>query len=147
MSFLSILTNKYVIIGILIASLLGYHYFKVTSLESDIELLTSNNKILTENNDKLTLVNDSNIIELQKIKGNYSEISELSKISSDSYIREITQLKKLIQSLSVKPKFKEKIIIKDCEIKILNPKLDSEKESEDVIFKNISNIGNVGNFN
>ena len=130
-----ILLDPKVIMGIALVGAITYHYFTVTGLEKDILTLENNyNKsksaLETSNNTILSMDND------------IKQLKESRVVSEESYIDEISQLKKLILTLEKKPKYTEVIklvpVEGECSIKV--KKSDNTGDNSSVL-KIISTIG------
>ena len=130
-----ILLDPKVIMGIALIGAVTYHYFTVEGLEKDILTLENNynkSKSALETSNKTILSMDNDI----------KQLKESRVVSEESYIDEISQLKKLILTLEKKPKYTEVIklvpVEGECSIKV--KKSDNTDDNSSVL-KIISTIG------
>jgi len=110
-SFLKYLLNPKVLIGIAIAGLVAYHFYAISTLQSEIITYKTNyqktkNALDTSNNTIKSLTVD--ITNLKKIR----------LISEDSYIKEIKRLKKVINNIEPKIIYKNKIVLKKVRVPV-----------------------------
>jgi len=141
-----LLNNKYLIIGIVFASLIAYHKYIVFSYEHDIEnknitIEKLNNNIEQQkiNKKKLMITNINNSKTIDSIKSDVSNLKENNKIILTQKNNEILRLKKLMSSLRVKIKYPEQIKFGECVLDIKT----KENLNEDFTYTSISNIGIV----
>lgn len=139
-----ILGNKYVIMFLVLGALVGYHFYKVNSLENDIEFLNSEVKTITSNYNIAKEANISNSITIEKLQKDLELKDSQEKIKVDSYIKETGELKNVINSMSKKIDFSNSKTTKviNCQINVKTKGDISEKDPEFIIFNSISNIGN-----
>lgn len=148
----NILLNPKVLIGIAFVAAITYHFFTVQGLERDLAVSENN-----YNKTKNALDTSNNTI--KSMDSDISQLKSSRNISDSSYIKEIAQLKDLINELQKKPKYTEKIVIKkvpvyidnniteitqekiiqeECSIKV---KYLTPKDGNNSIIRIISNIG------
>lgn len=137
------LTNKYVVLaaGLAIAAIIVL--YKINTLQYTINNLTSKNLKLTSKNLKLVKdikdfkkTNDQNVVELNSYSESINALENYYSSNVESKDKQIQSLILTIKKLRMYRKvvFKDKIILKDCTIKI---KEIMETDNEEAIL----NIG------
>ena len=137
------LTNKYVVLaaGLAIAAIIVL--YKINTLQYTINNLTSKNLKLTSKNLKLVKdikdfkkTNDQNVVELNSYSESINALENYYSSNVESKDKQIQSLILTIKKLRMSRKvvFKDKIILKDCTIKI---KEIMETDNEEAIL----NIG------
>jgi len=111
LSFLKYLLNPKVLLGIAISGLVAYHFYEVSSLQSEIITYKTNyqktkNALYTSNStiDSLTL--------------DITNLKETRVISEDSYIKEVKRLKEVINNIEPKIVYKDKIVVKRIKVPV-----------------------------
>ena len=137
------ITNKYVVLvaGLAIAAIIVF--YKINTLQYTINSLTSKNLKLTSTNEQLVKdikdfkkTNDQNIVELKSYSESIKSLEDYYSSNVESKDKQIQSLILTIKKLRMHRKivFKDKIVLKDCTIKI---KEIMETDNEEAIL----NIG------
>jgi len=101
----NILLNPKILIGLVVAGIIAFCYFKINSLEKDLA-------ISKQNTIKITQANSINVETIKKLRKQIQENKKSQKIVVNSYIKDIDTYKKIIANLKNKVVYKDKIIIK-----------------------------------
>ena len=137
LSPLKFLLDPKVLIILAISGFVAFHFYKVNSLNTKLNEVSTNFIVLTNTNNK-------NIETIEKLERDLNNSKEQSSILSDSYSDEIKQLKAVIVEMGKKPVFTKTIIVKDsnnseCSIKVKQ----LQPEDGNSILKIISEIGKI----
>jgi len=137
------ITNKYVVLVAALAIAAIIVFYKINMLQYTINNLTSKNNELTLTNSKLVInikefkkTNDDNVLELSSYKDSITSLESYYDSNVESKDKQIQTLILTIKKMRQYRKviFKDKIILKDCTIKV---KEIQETDNEDAIL----NIG------
>jgi len=137
-SFLKYLLNPKVLLGIAIAGLIAYHFYKVSSLQSEIITYKTN----YQNTKNALDISDNTIKSLTK------DIANLKKtrvISENSYVEEIKKLKNVINHIEPKIIYKDKIVLKKVRVPVkIKGKTVYVEKCQNIQIKRASNTDSNG---
>lgn len=111
LSFLKNLLNPKVLLGLAIAGLVAYHFYKVSSLQSEIIIYKTNYQ-----KTKNALSSSNNTI--KSLTVDITNLKKTRVISEDSYINEIKRLKEVINHIEPKIVYKNKIVLKKIRVPV-----------------------------